>query len=62
MKNKRNKASYHIINCIYTKNKHNYVSECGHRALNVRDWNFCPWCGKRISKLWNVKNDEEVAD
>lgn len=46
-----------ILCCIYTKNKHNYVSECGHRALNVKGWNFCPWCGKHIRKLWNINFD-----
>lgn len=54
-----------IIHCVYTRNKHNFVSECGHRAKNVHKWVYCPWCGRRIGKLWNVmddEDDEEVAD
>lgn len=58
-KQKQSKATYHIISCVYTKNKHNYVSECGHRALSVKGWNWCPFCGRVIRKLWNIKEDEE---
>lgn len=58
------KAKYTLLHCIYTKNKHNYMSGCGRRAgLNVRGWNYCPFCGRPLSKIWNVRDDnEEVAD
>ncbi len=60
---KRNKTCSKIIHCVYTKNKHNYVSGCGMRAgLNIRNWHYCPFCGKPMSQIWNIRDDEEVKD
>lgn len=46
------------IYCLYIKNKHNYVSGCGLRAPYNKHWKYCPYCGRPINKIWNIKEDE----
>ena len=58
-KQKEPKTTYHLISCHYTKTQYNFESGCGHRTGGVKTWNYCPYCGKPIRKLWNVKEDEK---
>ena len=50
-----------LYNCIYTKDKHNFISGCGYRVPVTRLWRYCPFCGKLISRLWNslLEDDKE---
>lgn len=58
-KQKQPKTTYRLISCHYTKGKHNFESGCGHRVGGVTTWNYCPYCGKPIRKLWNIKEEKK---
>lgn len=46
--------------CEYIKPKHGYVSGCGMRAAYNSHWKYCPYCGKPIAILINVKDFENT--
>lgn len=50
------KWAIHFV--ITKKSKFEVISGCGWRVAYNRRWIYCPYCGKRISKMLVDEEDE----
>ena len=44
--------------CYYRQDRNGYISGCDYRAAFNRHWKWCPYCGKRISRMLCEFEDE----
>lgn len=59
----RKRTNGTLFDCIYIRNCHNYVSECGMRVPgHINYWKYCPFCGHPITGGKDLSNANWLHD